>query len=382
MTCSNQKDGRGFERRTEQGVQIAALRRQGCTDHFLTALPGPRDDFSSLCRRLASVVRGLGADIVSMEIFGIPGAHAPELDAIFGGTAWPVTWVVEGCSHPEPLCGIQVWAVSGPKVARVTVEGRIIGSTFEADGLQYCRLGGLLPSDLSQSRSLQTGAVFNLMVDGLRAAAMEFSHVLRTWFYNHDMLQWYDEFNVVRTAFFHENGVFDGLVPASTGIGGGNAAGAALTAGLLAVKAWPGADTVMPFAVPSPLQCPALAYGSSFSRAAEFEADGFRRLYISGTASIEPGGLSVHIDDVDAQVDLTMDVVQAILESRGMKWEDVSRAIAYFKCGAEVSSFHRCCEERGIPPMPVICTNTDICRDDLLFEIELDAVTEAGLQET
>ena len=382
MTCSNQTARRGFERRTEKGVQIAALRRQGCTEHFLTALPGPGDDFSSLCRRLASVLRGLNADVVSMEIFGIPGAHGPELEEIFGAAVWPVTWVVEGCSHPEPLCGIQVWAVSGPKVAPVMVDGRVVGTTFEADGLQYCRLGGLLPSDLSGSRSDQTRAVFDLMVDGLHAAGMEFSDVLRTWFYNHDMLEWYDEFNLVRTAFFEEYGVFDGLVPASTGMGGGNAAGAALTAGLLAVKAPPGADAVLPFAVPSPLQCPALAYGSSFSRAAEFEAGGFRRLYISGTASIEPGGLSVHIDDVDAQVDLTMDVVQAILESRGMKWEDVSRAIAYFKCGAEVSSFRRCCEERGIPPMPVLCTNTDICRDDLLFEIELDAVTEAELQET
>jgi len=62
-----------------------------------------------------------------------------------------------------------------------------------------------------------------------------------------------------------------------------------------------------------------------------------------------------------------------------MKWEDVSRAIAYFKAGTDVSSFARCCEKRGIAPMPALYANTDICRDDLLFEIELDAVTEATL---
>ncbi len=378
MACSNQTVRREFERRTEQGVQIAELRREGCTEHFLTALSGPKDDFSPLCHQLAAVVRGMGARIVSMEIFGIPGMHAAELEEIFGGVTWPLTWVVEGCSRPEPLCGIQVWAVSGPKVAPVMVDGRIVGSTFDADGLRYCRLGGLVPADLSRSRSMQTRAVFDLMVRGLRASGMEFADVARTWFYNHDMLEWYDDFNVVRTAFFRENGVFDGLVPASTGIGGGNAAGAALTGGLLAVKAAvPGAEAVMPFAVPSPLQCPAPAYGSSFSRAAEFEAGGFRRLYVSGTASIEPGGLSVHIGDVDAQIMLTMDVVEAILESRNMKWRDVSRAIAYFKCGSKIPSFHRCCAERGIPPMPVLYANTDICRDDLLFEIELDAITDA-----
>ena len=382
MTCSNQTARRGFERRTEQGVQIAAVRRQDCTDHFLTALPGPGDDFSSLCRRLAAVVADLGAQMVSMEIFGIPGAHVPELYDLFDTVTWPVTWVEEGCAHPAPLSGIQAWAVCGPAVTPIMVDGRIVGATFDADGLQCCRLGGLLPSDLSRSRSAQTRDIFDLMVQGLDIAGMAFSDVVRTWFYNHDMLEWYDEFNAVRNAFFQENGVFEGLVPASTGIGGGNAAGAALTAGLLAVRARPGVEAVTPFAVPSPLQCPAPAYGSSFSRAAEFAAGGFRRLYVSGTASIEPGGRSVHIDDVDAQVDLTMDVVQAILESRGMKWEDVSRAIAYFKCGAEVGAFRRCCAERGIPALPAICANTDICRDDLLFEIELDAMTEAGLQET
>jgi enamine deaminase RidA (YjgF/YER057c/UK114 family) len=377
MTCSNQTARRGFQRRTEQGVQIAELRREGCTEHFLTALPEPGDDFSSLCRRLAAVIRSLGAEIVSMDIFGIAGEYVPGLDGQFGTVSWPVTWVEEGCIHPDPLCGIQVWAVAGPRVVPVKVDGRIVGSTFDADGLQYCRLGGLLPGNLAGSRSVQTGDVFNLMTNGLCAAGMAFSDVMRTWFYNYRLLEWYDEFNVVRTKFFHENGVFDGLVPASTGIGGGNAAGAALTAGLLAVKARPGASVTMPFEVPSPLQCPAPAYGSSFSRAAEFGAGGFRRLYISGTASIEPGGLSVHIGDVDAQVVLTMEVVRAILESRNMTWGDVSRALAYFKCGAEVSSFHRYCSERGIPPMPVLCANTDICRDDLLFEIELDAVTES-----
>ncbi len=378
MSCSNETARRGFERRTEQGVQIAALRREGCTEYYLTALPQPDESFSALCRRLAGVVRELGVDMVSMEIFGVSGNCASEIGGAFGGAVCPVTWVEEGCVQPDALSGIQVWAVAGTTVAPILVDDRVVGTVFDADGIQYCRLGGLVAPDLSKTRAEQTRAVFDLMVQGLGAAGMAFSDVVRTWFYNYKLLEWYDEFNVVRTAFFREHGVFDGLVPASTGIGGGNAAGAALTAGLLAVKARPGA-TVAPFAVPSPLQCPAPAYGSSFSRAAEFEAGGFRRLYVSGSASIEPGGLSVHIGDMDAQVRLTLDVVQAILDSRNMTWEDVFRAIAYFKCGTDLSSFQRCCEERGIPPMPTLCANTDICRDDLLFEIELDAATEAEI---
>lgn len=213
------------------------------------------------------------------------------------------------------------------------------------------------------------------MQEGLRAAGMDFSHVIRTWFYNYEMLQWYDEFNKVRTAFFHEHKVFDGLVPASTGIGGRNAAGAALTAGLVAVRT-PG---VAPKAIASPLQCPALDYGSSFSRAVELKTPGYRRLMISGTASIAPEGHSVHIGDIDKQVQLTCDVAGAILQSRGMSWQDLSRAIAYFKYGKDAEAFTRFCAAQHLPSMPFLYTANDICRDDLLFEIELDAIVEAPL---
>jgi len=51
---------------------------------------------------------------------------------------------------------------------------------------------------------------------------MDFSHVARTWLYLDNLLDWYDDFNVVRTSFFRKHDVFRGLVPASTGIGGSN----------------------------------------------------------------------------------------------------------------------------------------------------------------
>jgi enamine deaminase RidA (YjgF/YER057c/UK114 family) len=189
------------------------------------------------------------------------------------------------------------------------------------------------------------------------------------------MTQWYGGFNHVRTAFLKEHGVFDGLVPASTGIGGRNISGAALTAALFAVKAGRGAATAM--AIPSPLQCPALDYGSSFSRAVELETGGLRRLFVSGAASIGIDGRSVHIGRVDAQVALTMDVVRAILDSRKMDWGKVTRAIAYFKHNKDAPAFDRYCTLQGIRDMPVLLANNDICRDDLLFEIEVDAVAEA-----
>ena len=336
---------------------------------FVSATPAPGVAPAALGREVAACLEELGAHPVSMEIFGVPGVALADLKKAFGTLSWPVTWVTEGCSAAAPLRGMQLWAVTGVRTAPVTVDGAVVGTVFTRDGARWCRLGGLVPRDLSQSRRDQTRAVFTLMERALEAAGLGFEDVARTWFYNHAMLEWYREFNEVRTAFFWDHGVFDRLVPASTGIGGANAAGAALTAGVLAVR---GAKAAL---VPSPLQCPAPNYGSSFSRAVEIAAGTGRFLTVSGTASIDPAGNSVFIGDMDRQVELTLDVVHAILASRGMDWKDVCRGIGYFKRLEDAPALGRALAARGIAPLPLISANTDICRDELLFEMEVDAVS-------
>ena len=129
--------------------------------------------------------------------------------------------------------------------------------------------------------------------------------------------------------------------------------------------------------VESPLQCSALDYRSSFSRAVEVSRDGRRELYISGTASIEPGGKTVFLDDVPGQIALSMDVVAAILHSRCMTWQDCTRAIAYVKeksSGPLVAQYLRA---HCLEALPVTIMHADICRTDLLFEIELEAAKPA-----
>jgi enamine deaminase RidA (YjgF/YER057c/UK114 family) len=122
------------------------------------------------------------------------------------------------------------------------------------------------------------------------------------------------------------------------------------------------------------LQSSARDYGSSFSRAVEVAMPDHRRLYVSGTASIDKEGRTVFLDDTRAQVRLTMEVVQAILQSRGMDWADVTRSLAYFKRAEDAPLLGTYCRDNTLAPFPVIVAENDVCRDDLLFEIEVDAV--------
>ena len=209
---------------------------------------------------------------------------------------------------------------------------------------------------------------------------MTVSHIVRTWLYLDGLLEWYDDFNAVRSAFFRERGILGRIVPASTGIGLPNARGAALVAGAIAIK--PKTSAVQIQAIPSPLQCPAIDYRSAFSRAMEISRPGLRQLYISGTASIAPDGNSVHRDDPAAQVELTMKVVEALLRSREMGWSHTRRMIAYFREKSHFPYFEEWCDRRDLSNLPVVFSHATFCRDELLFEVELDAAVSEQIRES
>ena len=359
------------EKCMDSPLQVITLPRSSIVEYFITAAPALEQPPAAMLQDLAAFLAEHDAHVIAQDIFG---EYTPEaFCSAFPGAAWPVTAIRDDRREQSGLLGTQVWAISGADVQPVEIGGQIAGRFFEDEHARYCRLGGLLPSDPADSPEEQTQSVFDQMVAGLGAVGMDFSHVVRTWFFNDDITAWYGVFNEVRDAFFREHGVFDGLVPASTGIGGANAVDAALAAGLLAVQ--PKTPDVKIALSPSPLQCPALDYGSSFSRATSVEVPGIRRLLVSGTASIAPEGETLHIGDTAAQIALTMEVVAAMLQVRDMGWEDVVRATTYLKHAADFPAFERYCQAHNLPSIPRLCVNNDVCRDNLLFEIELDAAT-------
>lgn len=266
--------------------------------------------------------------------------------------------------------GIQALAIEGMTPRPLHGDGRLCGFVCEDDLATWCWLTDLVPP-ATGSVEQQAEALFDLLGRCLGAAGLAWSDLVRTWYFNHDILAWYDIFNRVRTACFRHHGIFDGLVPASTGVGMPNVHGSALVVNAWAVR--PKDDRVRLREVVSPLQCPAPTYGSSFSRAVEITTPQHRRLTISGTASIAPDGRSAHRGDIDAQISLTMEVVEAILASCGLGWADATRAIAYFRDGADAPRLHAWCSDHGVAGLPVVCAEAIVCRDDLLFEMEIDA---------
>ena len=306
---------------------------------------------------------------LSLAGWGSPAAlKSAGLDV--KGTDVPQMWLCNQSDAFPPVWSR--WSATGTETRLIKRNGMTIGVCYEDANAEYCLLTGVLPQDLTASRVDQTTSVFETIEDALKEAKMTFADVARTWLYMDKILEWYDPFNRARDAFFTSRRVYDGRVPASTGIGTANMCGAAITACAIAVKPKNSQTTVQ--IVESPLQCSALSYRSSFSRAVEIGTPDYRTLMVSGTASIEPGGATAFIDDVEKQIQLTMDVVEAILVSRGMSWADTTRAIMYLKKPEYMPIWQAWLKKNNLTAMPMVTIEADVCRDNLLVELELDAV--------
>ena len=239
---------------------------------------------------------------------------------------------------------------------------------------EYALVKGVGPADCAAPPYEQAVSAFGNLDAVLSGFGMGFRNVVRTWIYADGILGWYDDLNRARDDFFRSQGIGagGGFVPASTGIGW-SCGDAKIVLGAFAVRAVRGEMEVE--ALPSPLQCPALEYGSRFSRAAEVRTPGWRRVVVSGTASILPGSHEVaHVGDVDAQVDCTMRAVEAIYASRGMGFKDVTGSLVYLKREEYRSAWERWLA--GHPEFPrdhARAIVADVCRPEWLFEMESDA---------
>jgi enamine deaminase RidA (YjgF/YER057c/UK114 family) len=99
---------------------------------------------------------------------------------------------------------------------------------------------------------------------------------------------------------------------------------------------------------------------------------------VSGTAAIDGHGVSLYPGDIHAQIECTFDKVQALLEQEGAGLKDICSATVFVKHGEYVEIFHAMAAARGLDEFPGVCVVADVCREELLFEIDAEAVVKKG----
>jgi 2-iminobutanoate/2-iminopropanoate deaminase len=124
----------------------------------------------------------------------------------------------------------------------------------------------------------------------------------------------------------------------------------------------------------------AYAKPSSFSRGMRIDLNGITILLISGTASIDECGVSVHVGDFRAQMRRTLLNITGLLESEGCTWKDIVRTTCYLRdierdydaFNEERTAFYK---EQALDPLPASTgIQAILCRPELLIEIEAIAM--------
>lgn len=122
---------------------------------------------------------------------------------------------------------------------------------------------------------------------------------------------------------------------------------------------------------------------SSFSRGLRLDIKGVTILLISGTASVDEHGRSIHEGDFRAQTWRTYQNITALLESEGASWKDIVRTTCYLRdIERDYAAFNEIRTEffkqQGLQPLPASTgIQAILCRPELLIEMEAIAIFES-----
>jgi len=350
--------------------------------------PGDVSDEAEEAYRAMAAALGEASSVVLQErVFGdlqsaggVAVGRARALGTASAAWVVPPTYVEGAPAGRRGLAGIHVLTARAEDSRLVTEGERVLGRAADLPGARLLGLydvGRLGSGPSSLGPQEDAANALDAAQRTLESSGFSFRDVIRTWFYLRDILDWYGPFNRVRSEAFRRMGLMggngDGAIPASTGIEGRNARGGWCTLDLIAAQ--PRGD--QPFEMRrlhNSLQSEATRYGSAFARGMALTLGACRYVFVSGTASIDDQGRSTHFGDFEAQTRQTVDAVGALLGSAGASLRDVCQATAFLKNARDARSFERIAARMGLDAVPTVVTVADVCREELLVEIDATAL--------
>lgn len=397
--------GEGMIRReSNSGVGCSVVELNGVRHVFAAAVPRQgtvlREQMRDALRMIGCVVENEGArnSVVSQAVFVADASLIGECRQIvrdFYGEHLPVTSYIPQHPCQGTLVAIEAMAVGGgPGKIEIERRSEQLVLTRHA-GVTWTHIGQVVPNVPEQGVYARSVDAFTQMREMLAGANVRFDQIIRTWLYLGDIVgpegetQRYKELNRARSDYY-ENvrflakhlppGVTETVYPASTGIGTDNR-DVIMSCLALSTKR----DDIVARPLENPLQTSAFDYmacygpkSPKFSRAMALTTGDCTAVFVSGTASITQSE-SQHIEDIEAQTNQTLDNIAALisesnldrhgLPGRGATLRNMALARVYVKRQADFEKTRNVCQQR-LGEMPVIYTVADVCRPELLVEIE------------
>jgi enamine deaminase RidA (YjgF/YER057c/UK114 family) len=371
------------------------LTRAGTGQLYLVARVSPLAPVAqasdAVYRVLAEQLESCSAEVVHERVFGSVAVSATVLAArqrVWSETSRapvPPTYIEGAPAWGAGLAGVLIHAVV-PTATQSGVEtlsdrSRPIGRRWTYSGVQELFLqgvDGLGPGVAHPDGSVdaELERLFDRIERLLGAHGTRFGNVVRTWFYLDGILPLYAAFNRVRSARYAAHGLLarvssSAMLPASTGIGGKSPGKARVVADVFAIK---GQAEAAVERLSSATQLDPTCYGSSFSRAAMLRTHDRTMIQVSGTGAIGEGGESLYPGDVEAQIECTLTHVSMLLEAHGATLSDTAAACMFLKRPEHALVLAEWLRRRGLDALPCVVVVADVCRDELLFEVDAEVL--------
>jgi enamine deaminase RidA (YjgF/YER057c/UK114 family) len=264
--------------------------------------------------------------------------------------AWSVRDV-----RTKPSCPCEGCARSGARLVRLGGQSSLYtASVYGAGGDTY-----------EQARSM-----FRAAERLLEECDMEFRDVVRTWIHLRDIGRDYDALNAARREFFRHCGI--GQRPASTGVQGFPLPDVHDCS--LSVHAVKSARPLDVRGMSTPFLNEAWSYGADFSRGLRLVEANRITLHVSGTASIDEAGGTVHAGGFEAQAERMLDNIESLLARQGASFESLICGVTYLRHPGDAPVLRSICRRRGFEGFPCALVEAALCRPELLCEAEAVAM--------
>lgn len=205
-------------------------------------------------------------------------------------------------------------------------------------------------------------------------------NLVHTWFYLRKIKQNYPGFNLARRLFFDRNGVnyTDNALtlPSSTCIGAPICEENVYAADIYCIRHNNASTKVSRMFNEKQNEANGTNYlfQPTFARATEIIEPDYTKIHVSGTASINQNGESINLNDSYNQILTTLNHVKSLLNQHDMNFEHLVQSTCFFKRKEYYSDFLMALEALGLQNFSQTFVIGDVCRDELLFELDGIAV--------
>jgi enamine deaminase RidA (YjgF/YER057c/UK114 family) len=367
----------GLDRSSNERVAISALESSAGTECFFASESPPDLDLAASWKALESSyhegLRDAGLDLdtevfVRLHVSDALNQIALLWDRIGLRGSGGLVSIVGQSPLQRNKIALEAYHVKGGRPCRRRFYP---GGQVLVDHGGYQMVWGSFHTRATGSAAVQTEDLLH-QLEGLSAShgGDLCNNLLRTWFFVRDIDTNYHGLVEARRELFERWGMTSAThYVASTGIAGEMqrhdeivAMDALLEFGLDPVQ--------IQFMTAEGHLCPTHRYGVTFERGTRTTYGDRTRYVISGTASIDKDGQTLHEGDLDRQVERTLENIEALLSRQGAHLSDLKQAVVYLRDPSDGARARLLLASLLPRSVPLVVVEGRVCRPGWLVEIE------------